>query len=366
MTGPEARLTEIVPAIAAALGAGLSVVPDWSLPRADAYVVALVDGLGDVLLREHADHAPFLHALDGPRGSCEIPSTTATSLTSLGTALPPSQHGVAGYTSRIPGTNRLLNALAWDKEVEPEEWQPQPTAFEQLARLGVAVSSVGPKDYARSGLTRASQRGALYLPADRFGQRVAQTVRAAAEKPSLTYVYDGDLDWVGHRHGVDSPEWRAQLRLIDSSLAQLRAALPATVGMVVTADHGMVDIPQHRRFDVDSVAGLRQGVSLIGGEARFRYLYCEPELTDNVLRRWRSAIDPEDATILTFEDAQAAGWFGEVDPRVRPRFGDIVVASLRDFAIMSSVDHPQEFRLVGFHGSVTERETRIPILYAGA
>ncbi|GAC1385371.1 MAG: alkaline phosphatase family protein [Marmoricola sp.] len=365
-TDGKARLTELIPAIAAALGADLPLVPDWSLPRADAYVVALVDGMGDLLLREHAEHAPYLATLGGPSAVSEIPSTTATSLTSFGTALPPSHHGVVGYTSRIPGTNRLLNALAWDKDVDPEAWQPLPTAFEQLARLGVAVSSVGPKDYANSGLTRASQRGAWYLPADRFGQRVAQTVRAAAEKPSLTYVYDGDLDWIGHRHGVDSPEWRAQLRLIDTSLAQLRAALPASVGMVITADHGMVDVPRHRQFDVDGVAGLRQGVTLIGGEARLRYLYCEPELTDNVLRRWRSAIDPADATILTFEEAQAAGWFAEVDPRVRPRFGDIVVASLRDFAVMSSADHPQEFRLVGFHGSITERETRIPMLYAGA
>jgi len=27
----------------------------------------------------------------------------------------------------------------------------------------------------------------------------------------VTYVYDGDLDWTGHRYGVDSPQWRAQL-----------------------------------------------------------------------------------------------------------------------------------------------------------
>ena len=359
---PDARLPEILPAVAAALGAPLRQSPSWTLPAAEAYVVALIDGMGEVVLREHADHAPFLSSLGGLSAMSEIPSTTATSLTSLGTALPPSAHGVVGYTSRIPGTDRLLNALAWDKDVDPEAWQPLPTAFEQLALAGIAVSSVGPKDYATSGLTRVSQRGAAYLPADRFGERVAQTVHAARTSPSLTYVYDGDLDWVGHRHGVDSPQWRAQLRLIDASLEQLCAALPDEVRLVITADHGMVDVPNHRKFDVDAIPGLRQGVTLIGGEARLRYLYCEPDLADNVVRRWRSTISEDDATIVTFEEAQALGWYGPVDDRIRPRFGDVVVASLKDFAIMSSVDNLHEFKLVGCHGSITEAETRIPLL----
>ncbi|MGN6161154.1 MAG: alkaline phosphatase family protein, partial [Marmoricola sp.] len=326
-----------------------------------AYVVVLVDGLGEVLLREHAAYAPFLTSLASVAATSEVPSTTATSLTSLGTALPPSRHGVVGYTSRIPGTDRLLNALMWDKDIVPEEWQSEPTAFERLSAAGVAVSAVGPRDYAASGLTRASQRGAAYLHADRFGERLAQTVGAARRHPSLTYVYEGDLDWIGHRHGVDSPDWRAQLRLIDASLEQLRSALPDSVRMLVTADHGMVDIPGDRKFDVDATPGLRDGITLIGGEARLRYLYCDGD-ADIVQRRWRDAISPDDAAILTFDEAQAEGWFGAVDDRIRPRFGDVVVASLRDFAVLSSTDHPHEFRLVGYHGSITERERRIPLL----
>ena len=67
-----------------------------------------------------------------------MPSTTATSLTSLGTGLVPGAHGLVGFTSRIPGTDRLLNALFWDKDVDPLEWQPHPTAFSALRALGAA------------------------------------------------------------------------------------------------------------------------------------------------------------------------------------------------------------------------------------
>lgn len=357
-----ARLSDFLPAVAVALGTPLQRTPQLVLPEADAYVVALVDGMGAALLQENAEYAPFLSSLNGMSASSEIPSTTATSLTSLGTGLTPAEHGMVGYTSRIPGTRRLLNALEWDKDVDPEEWQPLPTAFERLARAGVATSVVGPKAYTTSGLTGVSQRGAVYLGADRFGERVAHTVRASSIKPSVTYVYDGDLDWVGHRHGVDSPQWRAQLRLIDSSLEQLRAALPSHVRLLITGDHGMIDIPQQRKFDLDTVPGLRQGVTLIGGEARFRYLYCEPDLVENVARRWRDTISEEDAVILTFEEAQGHGWFGEANERIRPRFGDVVIASLRDFSVMSSVDNPREFKLIGVHGSITDEERLIPLL----
>ena len=64
-----------------------------------------------------------------------MPSTTATSLTSLGTALTPgSARAWSGFTSRIPGTDDLLNALMWSKAVDPREWQPHPTAFEPARR----------------------------------------------------------------------------------------------------------------------------------------------------------------------------------------------------------------------------------------
>ena len=62
-----------------------------------------------------------------------MPSTTATSLTSLGTGLPPGAHGLVGFTSRVPGTDQLLNALLWDKDVDPLEWQPHPTGVRPAA-----------------------------------------------------------------------------------------------------------------------------------------------------------------------------------------------------------------------------------------
>ena len=174
----------------AGAGAGDGTGAGLVLPPADRYVVFLVDGLGSELLRGAAEHAPFLASLlDGsPPATAGVPSTTATSLTSLGTGLPPGSHGVVGYTSRIPGTDTLLNALRWSREVDPLQWQPHPTAFARLAAAGVHTTVVNKREFAGSGLTEASCRGAEFVGADRSGERLVAAQAASARSPSLPYM----------------------------------------------------------------------------------------------------------------------------------------------------------------------------------
>ena len=360
-------LSDVVPAVAQALGRPIQPDPPTGLvlPTAPSYVVFLVDGLGASLIERYGDAAPYLSALltQHEAGTAGVPSTTATSLTSLGTGLSPGQHGLVGFTSRVPGTQRLLNALFWDSDVDPVEWQPHPTAFARLQEAGVSVNVVNKPEFAGSGLTMVSSRGVPYVGAAKAGERIAAAVAGSAVSPSMTYLYDSDLDWTGHKYGVDSPQWLQQLAMVDAEVEQLRAALPAATRLVVVADHGMVDSPAHRRTDVDEHPSLREGVLLFGGEARFRHLYCRTGAEADVAQAWTEFMG-EGASVLAREDAIAKGWFGEVDPRVRPRLGDVLVAMREDHSVFSSKDFEYEMTLVGLHGSLTPDEMRIPILVA--
>lgn len=360
---PGRTLGDVLPAVAKALGVSVGFhETSLALPPAPAYVVMLVDGLGHELLAEHRVQAPYLHSLLGQEpATCGVPSTTATSLTSLGTALTPGQHGLVGFTSRVPETGALLNALFWDRPVDPLEWQPNPTAFTRLEAAGVHTSVVSKGEFETSGLTRCGQRGAAYVRADDVAERVAGALAAASRRPSVTYVYDGDLDWNGHRAGVDSQRWRAQLRDIDEDAQELRDELPDDVRLLVVADHGMVDSTKARHIDVDATPELRDGVTLLGGEARFRHVYCRGGAVASVAETWRSVLGSR-ATVLTRDEAIDRGWFGTVESNVRLRLGDVVAAAHDDWAMMSSKDFPFEMTLIGLHGSLTPREMHIPIL----
>lgn len=372
MTGPgfvepayhHHSLADVVPAVASALG-----VPDHPsvnglrLPDASSYVVFLVDGLGSELLRRYAHAAPFLSSLIELPATSGVPSTTAASLASLGTGLTPGEHGLVGFTARIPGTDRLINHLTWDKGVDPLEWQPHETAFERLMAHGVAVAAVNKREFAGSGLTLAAHRGAEFIGADKVGERLAAVLSAAGRSPSLTYMYDGDLDWTGHKFGVASTAWLQQLAMIDATAEHLREVLPSSVRLVVVADHGMIDSPMESRVDVDEHRELRTGVQLIGGEARFRHLYCRPGAVADVLDTWRAHLGDR-AVVLSRDEVAAAGWFGSISSSVAPRIGDVVVACTGDTAIVSTVDFAYENTLVGLHGSLTADEMLIPILIA--
>lgn len=355
-------LTDVVPSALAALGrAGWRDV--LTLPPAASYVVLLVDGLGWNLLTRHAEDAPYLASLadHGRPITAGVPSTTATSLTSLGTGMPPGEHGVVGFTCRIPGTRRLLDALRWDSRVDPLVWQPHETAFERASGAGVPVSVVSRRAFESSGLSRAGQRGAAYVGADRPGERIAAAVELAAHSGSLTYVYDGDLDATGHHKGCESTAWRYQLSVVDGFAAMLRAGLPHGAALLVVADHGMVDIPLAARLDVDDERDLMAGVQLFGGEARLRQLYCDPERADAVATRWRNRLG-DDALVLTRVEAIAAGWFGTVEAAVEPRLGDVLVASIGNIAVVSRKRFPHEAALIGLHGSLTPDEMLVPLL----
>jgi Type I phosphodiesterase / nucleotide pyrophosphatase len=359
-------LADVLPSVSHALGVGVQGwcdVPALALPEAPSYVVFLVDGLGADLLASHAHAAPYLSSLLTPdaTGTAGVPSTTATSLTSLGTGLVPGAHGVVGFTSRVPGSDRLLNALFWDKDIDPIQWQPHTTGFQLLAEAGVHVTTVNKREFRGSGLTLAAQRGGEWVDADRVGERVAGAVTAAAARPALTYLYDGDLDWTGHRYGVASSQWLQQLAIIDAEAEQLRDALPSHARLMIVADHGMVDAAPERRLDLDEDPAYRDGVVLLGGEARFRHVYCAGGAVHDVRARWRELLG-DAALVVSRDEAIACGWFGGVSAPVLPRIGDVVAAARDDWGLFSSVDFPYETRLVGLHGSLTPAEMRIPLL----
>lgn len=363
----EASLADLLPSALGALGvAGEQDV--LGLPQCRSLCLLVVDGLGGTLLRSHPAEAPFLTSLPDRRLTSGVPSTTAASLVSIGTGLPPGRHGLVGYTSRVPGTDLLLNALRWDQPVDPLEYQPHPTVLERAAQAGVAVTAVSQRRFRTSGLTRAGLRGGTFVGADTLGERVASAASAAvspAGTPALVYVYEGDLDLTGHRLGCGSAAWRHQLAMVDRFAEELYEALPRGCVLVVTGDHGMLDVPFEGRLDVDDVPALREGVALVGGEARLRHVYARDGAGDDVLAAWQESLGTR-AAVLTREAAIAAGWFGAVEARVAPRIGDVVVACGADLAVELRSVFPAETTLLGLHGSLSEDEMVVPLLVAEA
>jgi Type I phosphodiesterase / nucleotide pyrophosphatase len=334
------------------------------LPPTRRVCLLVVDGLGWELLRAHRSAAPFLAGLmeTGCWLAAGFPSTTVTSLASLGTGRPPGQHGMLGYQVRDPATGQLLNALRWDKGVDPLGWQPGTTIFERAAAAGIGAFRVAAGYFRQTGLSVAAMRGADYRPADTLGALVAASAAALASTPcGFLMVYTGDLDATGHAWGCTSAAWRFQLAHVDRLAEQLAGALPPGTALHITADHGMVDVLPSGRIDADQIPALRDGVALLGGEARARHVYTEPGAAADVLAAWRATLGDR-AWTVSRDEAIDAGWFGPVEPRMADRIGDVIAAARGPSAVVATVAEPRESALVGMHGSLTHADQRVPLL----
>jgi hypothetical protein len=342
-------LADVLPGVAAALGvspAGFddSVGITAALAGARRIAVVLIDGMGAELLANHRHLAPNLSALSSPFGalSAPCPSTTPVSLTTLGTGVPPGTHGVLGFVTDVPGEDRTLHHNHWKDDPDPRVWQSHDTVFERAAAADVAVQVIGPWAFAGSGLTGAAYRGARYTGAFGPGDLTAVTIEAmAASSRSLTYMYYADLDTAGH--------------VLDG--------LPDDGALVVTADHGMVDIPRNDRVDADTVPALSDGVRVLVGEPRARYVHAVPGAAGDVLANWRAVLG-ERAWTVSREEAIESGIFGHVDNSLAARIGDVVAMARGDLAVIASERERIPSMLAAYHGSLTSAELAIPLLIA--
>ncbi|MET1043338.1 MAG: nucleotide pyrophosphatase/phosphodiesterase family protein [Microbacteriaceae bacterium] len=342
-------------------------------PAVTKAVVLLVDGLGAAALKARSGHARTLNsALTGAASTVDVgfPTTTAASLATLTTGAAPGQHGLVGYSVLDPVGDRVVNQLnGWDAHIDPALWQLEPTVFERAAAEQIISFTIGPERFRHSGFTHAVLRGASYRSAESIADRlrIARLTLDEIDR-GLLYVYVPELDKAAHAFGVESVEWTTALEELDGVVRDFVSPLRAREGLIVTADHGVLDVPERGHVLFDRTPGLVDGVRHVGGEPRCLQLYCEPGTDVAALaERWADS-EGARAWVATRDEAIAANWFGEVKPEVRPRIGDILVAARKRVAYYDSRSS-QSMRgrgMIGQHGSLSPEESRVPLLRFGA
>jgi len=365
---PSARsLTDVVPQTIAALD-GRS---DW-LPPARSAIVLVVDGLGRANLSARSGHARFLVSQMAKRDAVRtvFPSTTATALTGLLTGTAAGEHGIVGYRIRVPGTDLAPNQLkGWETDgLDPLTWQRATPLLESESAAGRPCVVVSKGMYAGTGFTRAIQRGARFVGAESLEDRLTAAVTAAAaHEGTLVYAYAPELDTIGHGAGWESDRWTAGLEEVDAAVAAFAQALPPGVGALVTADHGMVDVPAHRHVLLAEGDPLLDGVRVVAGEPRMLHLYADEGAEESVLARWRTA-ESARSWVMSRDEAVGGGLFGpRVDPAVLPRIGDVLVAARADIAYYDDrLADKKPQRMIGQHGSLTDQERIVPLIRLGA
>lgn len=331
--------------------------PGW-LPEpargARTVVLLVLDGLGWELLQHHVSDLSELGALVGASITTVAPSTTATALTSITTGLSPIEHGVLGFRMRVDG--QVLNVLRWsvDRGRPPDAFRVQ----RHQPFLGRSVPVVTRSEFRATGFTAAHLRDAPFRGWSTPAMLVERCRVLADEGHPLIYAYYPGVDTVAHEFGLTAPYLGAELRFVDELIGRLRDALPPEAALLVTADHGAVEVGDDW-IDLTPLGALVVGCS---GEGRFRWIEAPRGATAELAAAARDAFG-DLAWVMTRDEVVDGGWLGPgpAPASNRRRLGDVV---LMPHAPVGFIDPamPRERQLVGAHGSLTSAEMLVPLV----
>jgi hypothetical protein len=357
------RLSAVLPSALASLGLAFS--NSFRLTKVKHSIVIFIDGLGYENLVNAGAHARFLNRNLEDSIRCEFPSTTATSIAGFATGHRSHAHGLIGYTVYNRVTKSPMNLLTgWKSRSEASAFKNQETLSEQVnLRFGV----FGPAVYQDSGFTELTMKGAEYIPAETIAERFDSVAEFIKGESSFSYLYIPELDQLAHRLGVESTNWLETLEEVDSLLASFVNSLPANVGVIVTADHGLLDVPSTSHYFLDDQPWFDAAVDRTGGDPRCNFLYLNDQTQVARVKASLTEAFGHAAYVLQPREISESGWAhwdGATAENLVPDlvliWNSLAVGYDRRTASANSM------KMVGQHGGISDRETRVPFIKIGA
>ena len=321
--------------------AGLPAQIDALTREHERVALILLDAFGMKFVRRHASH-PLLKRLEIEPVASQFPSTTTAHLTTLYTGLPVEQHGLYEWRSYEPLVDDVIRALPFlgsdDAPIpaDPRAIVPRPSFYE---RLEVPSTVLQPAHIWPSAYGSAAFSGATVIAFDDLAAGVAQL-----GGPGFSYLYWDAIDAAGHRHGPSSPEFEAAaLRALDA----IDAAMPRDTVVLITADHGQIDV--HELDELDVIWPELRLTRPPAGSARDCFLHVDDP--EHVVAELSARLGDRARVVAARE------LFDAIGPRLDERIGDVCVlpAPGRMAWLRAFPSHERRFR--GHHGGLTADES---------
>ncbi len=370
----------LIASLVAACG-GAARHPELGLLRAEEaaaarnVVLAIFDGLGDNYLRAHGA-AGALARYRRAGISAVFPSTTASAITTSFTGATPFEHGLTGWftyfgaagcvAAPMPFRTRGDNLPLAARGVSPSHVFTEPSMFDSLAVRTIVVThrSIVNSDYNSYYCGRAERRA--YDNLEGFVAETEAAVKSGPERKFI-YTYWPEFDTLSHRHGVGSPQTRAQFERIDAAFGDLVARLSGTDTLIVaTADHGFLDSAESECLTLDGASGLAGLLRFpLCGERRAAFCHVQegrvPEFTARA-RDWLG----DRAEVRPSRELADEGWFGpgRAHERLAERIGDVAFMMKGCYTVKDWTPGEPRHLHIGNHGGASDDEMRIPLVVA--
>jgi hypothetical protein len=363
----------LVASLAAARGgrprhAPLAALPAKELRPATNVIFLIVDGLGDSYLRAHGAGGALMRHRRGAI-SAVFPSTTATAITAGFTGATPIEHGLTGWFTYFSETACVGAPLPFIRRgerrplgVPPGRLFVEPPFFDTLADRVIVVTWKVIVDATYNAFHCGRAERLSYDSLEGFVAQVDAAVRSGPGRKFI-YAYWPEFDALSHQHGVGSAEVRAHFAALDGALGQLLGRLAGSdTTLVLTADHGFVDVPAAEAIDLPPSLAAQLRFPLCG-ERRVAFCHVHDR---NVFIEQTKEFLGERADVRSSRELIDEGWFGggRPHPRFAERIGDVAIVMRGRGTVKDRVPGEKPHAFIGDHGGTSEDEMRIPLVVA--
>jgi hypothetical protein len=201
-----------------------------------------------------------------------------------------------------------------------------------------------------------------YLPAKGFEERFEITRSELAMPGTLIYLYIPELDQLAHRFGTSSQKWLNAIEELDSVLGGFAKTIPKSAGAILTADHGVIDVPRESHVYLEQYESM-QDLLMIGGDPRVGFAYFETDV-DLILKR--SSIEAELGALVDVASVQElveAGWYQPLSATAMSLAPDLILLPKADRVIYHrDFAKPKSLEMIGQHGGMSKAEWEVPLL----
>ena len=185
--------------------------------------------------------------------------------------------------------------------------------------------------------------------------------------PTFTNLYIPHVDSASHGYGIGHDMTKQVVRVVDSLLGRINANLPPNAVMVVSADHGLIDVDAdaHEIKPDDELVGHLEHEPW--GTAPSVMLQVRDDRAVEFEARFRERFG-EDFYLLPTDEVLELGLLGPgpVSTVTRRRMGNYLALSAGSSAIHFNYHRTRERgpRKVADHGGLTPAEMIVPLIVA--
>ena len=321
--------------------------------------IMLLDGMGSYIIKNNLDEDSFLRTHKICDINAVFPPTTACAVPALCSGIEPLKTGWVGWSNYFTEVNKFVVMF---RNVDYFSNEP--------VEINVAENVLPYKKFYQDFNTKVFELGPSFTPSNcqSFEEMCERYINEIKNKEtSFCYMYWDDPDKVMHINGAFSKEAKTEIKQMDDILRTMEANLPDDTLVVITADHGHIDVNPIYLANFKDILSLL--VRVPSNEGRCAFFKVKPFRKRKFVKLFNEYF-ADYFTLITKKDFIEEGYLGnninEENYKIASFVGDYVAIAKKNYYFnFDPVLACEEFDKMVFkshHAGITENEMIIPFV----